>query len=153
MKKLFITALVALFTISAFSQTKSEIDLAQAIFGIEKMQMVAAYVNPGEEYTVAFIDLYEEYEEKRMKLGKVSIGLLKQYADEWNGMTNEQADAWMKKIIETRAKRDKLITTYYKKVKKSTNAIIATQFYQVETFILAAVRVSIYEEIPFVGEK
>ncbi|MFK5857166.1 MAG: hypothetical protein QM503_13635 [Bacteroidota bacterium] len=153
MKKLFITVLVALFSISAFSQTKSEIDLAQAIFGIEKMQMVAAYVNPGEEYTETFINLYEEYEEKRMELGKVSIGLLKQYAEEWDGMTNEQADVWMKKMLDTRAKREKLITTYYHKVKKATNAIIATQFYQVETFILAAVRVSIYEEIPFVGEK
>ena len=153
MKKLFITALVALFTISAFSQTKSEIELAQAIFGIEKMQMVAAYVNPGEEYREAFIDLYEEYEEERMELGKVTIKLLNDYANEWNGMSNEQADAWMKKILDSRAKRDKLITTYYKKVKKSTNAIIATQFYQVEVFILASVRVSIYEEIPFVGEK
>ena len=82
MKKIFITALVALFTISAFSQTKSEIELAQAIFGIEKMQLVAAYVNPGEEYRETFIDLYEEYEEKRMELGEVSIGLLKEYAEE-----------------------------------------------------------------------
>ncbi len=153
MKKLFITAIVALFTISSFSQTKSEIELAQAIFGLEKMQMVAAYVNPGEEFRVAFIDLYEEYEEKRMELGKVTIGLLNEYANEWDGMTNEQAEAWMKKVLETSTKRDKLITTYYHKVKKSTNAIIATQFYQVEVYILAAVRLSIYEEIPFVGEK
>lgn len=153
MKKLLITALVAFFTINAFSQTKSEIELAQAIFGIEKMQMVAAYVNPGEEYRETFIDLYEEYEEERMELGKVSIKLLNQYAEEWDGMTNEQADEWMKKVLQSRAKRDKLVTTYYKKVKKSTNAIIATQFYQVEIYILAAVRLSISEEIPFVVKK
>lgn len=153
MKKLIITTIVVLFTISAFSQSKSEIDLAQAIFGLEKLQIVAAYVNPGEEYRETFIDLYEEYEDKRMELGKVSIKLLNQYAKEWDGMTNEQADEWMKNILDSRAKRDKLITNYYKKIKKSTNAVIATQFYQVEVFILAAVRLSIYEEIPFVGEK
>jgi|TARA_B100002003_G_scaffold246586_1_gene276558 predicted SnoaL-like aldol condensation-catalyzing enzyme len=67
MKKLFITALVAFFTINAFSQANSEIELMQKIFGLEKLQIVSAYVNPGEEHTVAFIDLYEEYEEKRME--------------------------------------------------------------------------------------
>lgn len=153
MKKLFITALVAIFSISAFSQDNSELELMQKVFGLEKLQIVAAYVNPGEEYTVAFIDLYEEYEEKRMELGKVTFELLNQYANEWDGMTNEQAEAWMKKVLDISAKRDVLIRTYYAKIKKATNAIIATQFYQVEVYILASVRLSIYENIPFVGEK
>lgn len=153
MKKLFITTLVALCTISAFSQNKSEVDLMQKIFGLEKLQIVFAYVNPSEEDRVAFIDLYEEYEMKRMELGKVRIDLLVQYAEVWDGMTNEQADAWMKKVLNLSAKTDKLINTYYEKVKKACNAKVATQFYQVEMYILTAIRYSIFESIPFVGEK
>ena len=153
MKKLFITALIAFFTINAFSQTNHEIELMQKIFGLEKLQIVLAYVNPGEEHTEAFLDLYEEYEEKRMELGKVRIELLNQYAKEWDGMTNEQAEAWMKKVLDASAKRDVLIRKYYAKIKKATNAIVATQFYQVEIFILTSIRLAVYENIPFVGEK
>jgi|TARA_B100002003_G_scaffold246586_1_gene276559 hypothetical protein len=68
-------------------------------------------------------------------------------------MTNEQAEAWMKKVLDASAKRDVLIRTYYAKIKKATNAIVATQFYQVETFILTSIRLAVYENIPFVGEK
>lgn len=153
MKKLFITALVAFFSISAFSQDNSELELMQKVFGLEKLQIVAAYVNPGEEHVETFINLYEEYEEKRMELGKVRIELLNTYANEWNGMTNEQAEAWMKKVLDASAKRDVLIRTYYSKIKKATNAIVATQFYQVETYILTSIRYAVYENIPFVGEK
>lgn len=153
MKKLFITTLLALFTISSFSQTNSEIDLMQKTFGLEKLQIVAAYVNPGEEYREAFIDLYEEYEEQRMELGKERFKLLTDYAEKWDGMTNEQADEWMKKVLDLSQKNDKLIRTYFEKVKNNTNAIIATQFYQVETYILTMTRYSLYETIPFVGEE
>ena len=153
MKKLFIAALMVLFTISSFSQTDSELDLMQRAFGLEKLQMVLAFVNPSDEYRETFIDLYEEYEDQRMELGKERIELLNEYAEKWDGMTNEQADEWMKKVLDLSQKNDKLIRTYFKKIKKNTNAIIATQFFQVETYILTTIRYSIYENIPFVDEK
>lgn len=153
MKKLFIAALMVLFTISSFSQTDNELDLMQRAFGLEKLQMVLAFVNPSDEYRETFIDLYEEYEEQRMELGKERIELLNQYAEKWDGMTNEQADEWMKKVFDLSQKNDKLIRTYFKKIKKNTNAIVATQFFQVETYIITTIRYSIYENIPFVDEK
>ena len=153
MKKLFTTTLVALFAISSFSQTTSEIELMQKAFAIEKLQIVAAYVNPGDEFREVVIGLYEEYEDQRMELGKERIELLNEYAENWNGMTNEQADEWMKKVLDLNKRNDKLMTKYFKKIKKSSNATIATQFYQVEMYILTTVRYALYESIPFVGEK
>lgn len=153
MKKLLLSVLVALFTVTAFSQTTTETALMQNLFALDKMQLVAAYVHPTEAQTASFIDVYEEYELKRMELGKERIALLNTYAQEWDGMTNEQAEEWMKNVLNLRKKTDKLIDTYYKKVKKVTDAKVATQFYQVESYILTSIRYALFESIPFVDEQ
>ena len=148
-----ISVIVMLFTIGAFAQTSSEVDLIQAAFGIEKMEIVNSFVKPSAEQKDAFLKVYNEYEVKRKELGKTRIDLLNQYAEQWENMTSEQADAWMKNVMSLTVKQDKLINTYYKKVKSVTDAKLATQFYQIEAYILTTIRYSILETIPFVGEK
>ena len=96
---------------------------------------------------------YNEYENQRKALGKERIQLLEEYAHQWQNMTNEQVEAWMKKVMALSSKRDILLRKYYKKIKKATDAKVATQFYEVESYILTAVRYAILENIPFVGEK
>lgn len=152
MKKLVLAVIVAATSLTGFAQTTSEIDLMQSVFGLEKLEVVTAYVKPGAEYKDAFIKLYDEYEVKRKEFGKERITLITEYAEKWDGMTNEQADEWMKKVLALSTKRDKLIRTYYSKVKKATNAKIATQFYQVEVYILTEIRSAVFETIPFVDE-
>ena len=153
MKKGLISVVVILFTMGAFAQTSNEVDLIQAAFGIEKTEIIKSFVKPSEEQKEAFFTVYNEYEEKRKELGKTRIELLNKYAEQWKNMTNEQADAWMKNVMTLSVKQDKLIKTYYNKVKSVTNAKVATQFYQIEAYILTTIRYSILETIPFVEEK
>jgi len=153
MKNALITAIVLFFTMGAFAQTNNEVDLVQAAFGIEKMEIVMNYVKPTEEQKVAFLEVYNKYEIERKELGKTRIELLNQYANQWENITNEQADEWMKKVMALSIKQDKLIKKYYKKVKSVTDAKVATQFYQIEAYILTRIRYSILETIPFVDEK
>ncbi len=153
MKKIMLVAVIALMSLGMKAQTTNEVEMMQAIFGEEKMMVVAEFVKPGKEHMEAFEKLYNEYEVKRKELGKQSIALLNEYAEKWEGMTDEQADEWMKKVLKVSADREKLVRTYYKKIKKATTPIIATQFYQVETYINTSIKAAIYESIPFVGEK
>lgn len=152
-KKGIFSAIVMFITMGAFAQTDSEVDLIQAAFGIEKMEIVNSFVKPSEEQKAAFLEVYNEYEVKRKALGKTRIELLNQYASQWETLTNEQSDEWIKKVMALSLKQDKLIKTYYNKVKKVTNAKVATQFYQIEAYILTTIRYSILESIPFVKEK
>lgn len=152
MKKIILAAVIALMSFGAQAQTKSEVEMMQGLFGAEKMQIVTRYVKPGKEHMDAFEKLYNEYEVKRKELGKTALDLLNEYAEKWENMTNEEADAWMKKVLDVSAKREKLIRTYYNKIRKATTPIIATQFFQVETYINTTIKYAIYESIPFVGE-
>ena len=153
MKNLFITLIITLISITAFSQTKNEVDLFQATLGVEKEEIVINFVKPSEEQKAAFMEVYNKYETERKELGKQRITLLNTYAEQWENMTNEQADEWTTSVLKLGKKRDALIKKYYTKVKKVTDAKVATQFFQIEQYILTMVRYSIFESIPFVGEK
>jgi hypothetical protein len=154
MKK-YIFIIAALFTASLVSaqSNKEEVDLMQAALGMQKKDVVAEFVKPSESQKDAFWKLYDEYETKRKDLGKQRIELLKQYADQYNNMTSEQADAWTKKVIELQKKTDDLIVTYYNKVKAISDGIVATQFYQIEGYILTAIRMQILHNVPFLEKK
>lgn len=153
MKKITLLMAALFMAILTFAQSaKEEVDLVQAAFGMEKKAVVAAFVQTSEIQNNAFWQLYDEYENKRKENGKKRIELLAQYAGQYNTMTEEQADVWMKDVIKLSAATDKLIVTYYKKIKKVTSPIVATQFYQIEEYILTAIRMEVLDGVPFLGE-
>jgi hypothetical protein len=148
---IFAASLMASFTYG--QSNKEEVDLMQAAFGMDKKEAVAEFVKPSASQKDAFWKLYDEYETQRKNLGKQRVELLEQYAKQYKTMTGEQADAWTKKVIELQKKTDNLIATYYTKVKAISDGIVATQFYQIENYILAAIRAQILDEIPFIEKK
>jgi hypothetical protein len=149
-KYILIVAAIFMATFTYAQSDKEEIDFVQAAFGMDKKEAVANFVKLSDNQKDAFWKLYDEYETQRKDLGKQRIELLKQYAAQYNTMTSDQADAWTKKVIDLQKKTDGLIATYYGKVKGVTNGLVATQFYQIETAILAAIRGEILKNIPFV---
>ena len=154
MKKYVLLIAVLFLASFAYSQSnKEEVDLMQAAFGMDKKAAVADFVKPSAAQKDAFWKLYDEYETQRKVLGKQRIALLEQYADQYQTMTSEQADAWTKKVIDLQKKTDNLIVTYFGKVKLASDGVVATQFYQIENFILTAIRAKIFQNVPFLEKK
>jgi BioD-like phosphotransacetylase family protein len=149
MKKvaLFLSALFAVALVNAQSN-KEEVDLMQAAFGMEKKAMVEEFVIVDAAQKDAFWKLYDEYETARKEFGKKRIDLLNQYAENYDKLTVEFADKWGAEVINLGKDTDALLNSYYAKIKKATNAVVALQFYQVEGYILSGIRLSILEELP-----
>jgi hypothetical protein len=152
-KYLLIIAVLFVASFAKAQSNKEEVDLMQAAFGMDKKAVVMEFVHPSETQKDAFWKLYDEYETQRKVYGKQRIALLDQYAEQYKTMTSEQADAWMKKVIDLQTKTDKLIVTYYNKVRKISDGVVATQFYQIENYILAGIRAQILDEVPFLEKK
>ena len=150
-KSALLIALLMYFSTISFSQTnKEEIDFYQSIFGMEKKQAVAEFLQLDENDP--FWNMYDEYEKERKELGKKRIEILNNYAANYLTLTDEKTNELVEQSISQRKKIDKLIVTYYKKVKKSNGAKVAAQFYQLENYILVAIRMTIMEKVPFIGE-
>ena len=150
-KSVLLVALLTFFSTFSFSQTNTEeIDYYQSIFGMEKKQAMTKFLQL--EENDPFWNMYDEYEKERKELGKKRIELLNNYANNYLTLTDEKTSELIEQTISIRKKVDKLIVSYYKKVKKGNGDKVAAQFYQLENYILVAIRLTILEDMPFIGE-
>lgn len=153
MRKLFLffAGLCAASFTYAQSNTE-EIDFFQSIYGMEKKAIVEEFVQPATINRVPFWEVYDEYEVERKVLGKERLDLLIELEEKFATLSNEEADAFMKKVIALGKKQDKLVDTYYNKIKKVTTPIVAMRFYMLEAYLLSAIRYAILDAIPFPEE-
>ncbi|TRX72506.1 hypothetical protein [Carboxylicivirga sp. M1479] len=153
MRKLTLLLAALLIGSAVHAQSFSEeVDLFQAAFGMEKKAIVEYFVNPADANKEAFWEVYDEYEAKRKELGKQRLDVLMKYANTWETMSDDQADAFMKDLFKLKASTDKLIKSYYKKMRKATTPSVGAQFFQVESYILTVVRFHLQESIPFIAQ-
>ncbi len=152
MKKILIAVTLLISTVGFAQSNKEDVDLIQSIYGKEKKAIVAGFVQLEGAQKDGFWKLYDEYEVERKELGKKRVSLLEKYATNYGTMDDATTDALMKEMTGLGVKTDKLIGTYYEKIKKASNVKAAAQFVQIESYLLSAVRVKIFESIPFIGE-
>ncbi len=154
MKKLFfiIVAMLMIVPMAKSQSNVEEVDFFQSIFGSEKKEMVASVINLNGEPATAFWTNYDLYETARKSLGKERITLLEKYAKQYEGMTDEQINQIMAEMIKLGNENSKLIETYYKKIQKTSGAKAAAQFYHMENYFLSAIRATILESMPIIGE-
>jgi hypothetical protein len=153
MKKIYLTTVMVVVACFAFAQSnKEEIDLVQSVFGMEKKAMVAEFIKLEGAQKDAFWVVYDEYEGKRKELGKKRLDLLNRYAASYGAMDDAATDKLVKDMISLAGQNEKLIASYYGKVKKAAGVKAAAQFYQFEGYLLSKIRTEIMENIPLIGE-
>jgi hypothetical protein len=154
MKKYFLSAvLLASMALAAFSQTSvEEVDFYQSVFGMAKKTMVSDFIDLENFPEVDFWQLYDEYEVARKDLGKKRLELLDTYAKAYMILNDTRTDEIIKDMATQKKNLDKLILKYYKKMSKTVGIKPAAQFYQLENYLLSAIRLEILDNIPFIGE-
>jgi len=153
MKKITILAFLVFTVAAGYSQSnKEEVDAVQALFGMEKKAVIAELIKMNAKDSAKFWPIYDQYETERKKLGRERMKLLDQIADAYQHMTPAKADAVTQKTISLGAQTDKLLATYYTKVKTATNSSVAFEFYQAEMYLLTEIRGAIMSKIPLYSE-
>jgi hypothetical protein len=136
---------------SSYAQSdKEETEFIQSIFGMEKKAIVAEFLKI--ESSNPFWVLYDEYETNRKELGKERLNVLTDYVENYDNLADDKYDEVVASMISLRKSNDKLIDTYYKKIKKASGSKIAAQFFQLENYFLSEIRSVVMEEIPYIGE-
>ena len=153
MKKLIVIATSVLLSAGVFAQSnKEDVDLIQSIFGKEKKELVNAYMTIPEAQNAKFWALYDQYETARKKLGQERIKLIEDYANSYEKLDNKKATELATKKIAWSEKYAKFQQTYFTKFSAIIGGVQAAKFMQLEDYIENCIRVSIQEEIPFIGE-
>ncbi|HEU5291389.1 MAG TPA: hypothetical protein VFU05_12145 [Cyclobacteriaceae bacterium] len=152
MKKLLILLSICLSTAAFAQSNKEDVDFIQSIYGKEKKTIVTDFIKLEGAQKDAFWKLYDEYEAKRKELGKKRVAVLEKYAAGYGTMNDAAISENIKETAALGVQTDKLIATYHKKIEKAAGAKAAAQFFQIEVYLLSAIRASILESIPFIGE-
>jgi hypothetical protein len=153
MKKLFITLAVVVFGISLSAQnTDDYMEVQRGVLKTEKKAVVADAMEFTEEESTVFWPLYNEYNDKMYTLNTKVYNLIKDYAKNFENITDEKAVELWNENMKVKAELAKLEKTYFKKFQKIIPAKKAARYFQLESKIRTLVNAELALEIPLLEE-
>ena len=155
MKKSLILSIVIVFSsIQLFAQSESDyIEIVRDVLKTEKKAAIAEVMELSDAESGAFWALYNEYNSELSKVQNLRISTIKDFAENYENMTNEKADELWNNTLVYQHNLLKLKKSYYKKFKKIMPSAKAAQYFQVENKIEALVNASLALEIPLIETK
>ena len=121
-------------------------------FNKEKRTIIEDFMDLPEEYAGQFWPIYNDYESERQRIGTARLKLLESYAEKFETLTETQVENYMQESIRLRLASNDLKEKYYKKMKKKTTPLIATQWIQAEEHLFLTIQMILFEELPFIKE-
>ena len=100
-----------------------------------------------------FWPIYSEYNAELTKLNDHRVANIKEYADNYDEMTDAKADELIQKSLAFQKERSELLAKTYEQVKQSLGAITAARFVQVEHQLLLIIDLQIISRLPVVGKE
>jgi hypothetical protein len=99
-----------------------------------------------------FWPIYSDYDAQLAKLNEQRIGIIKEYAQSYNQMTDAKADELIQKSLAYQKQRSELLVQTYDKVKEALGAVTAARFAMVEHQLLLLIDLQIDSSLPVVGQ-
>ena len=153
MKKVLVLVAFALTVVSGFAQ-ENDLDpkFASYMIETERRTVFVQNMNLNEADAKVFWAIYDAFELELKPVRESGVANLKAYGEQYENMTDEQADAIMKVSLANEAKRNKIRKKYYSKVSKALGAKVAARFLQLDIVVAMILKLSIYDELPLVGD-
>jgi hypothetical protein len=132
------------------SNIQAYIDLIRADVKTEKVQIMGAMMQLTPDEASTFWPIYKSYDAELTKLGDQRLALIKDYADNYDSMTDEKADELVQKNFDLVSDRNALLKKCYEQVKSKMGAKTAARFVQVEHQLLMIIDLQIDSQLPAV---
>jgi hypothetical protein len=125
-----------------------ELEMFRFTMRMDKLDFVKKAMALSPEQEKKFLDQYYRYDIELKKLNDERLGIVEDYAENFEKITDKEADKLVKRSIAFRKQRTALLEKYYGKVAKATSKVIAARFLQVESVLQGASDVAIGSSIP-----
>jgi hypothetical protein len=129
---------------------RSAIDLIRADVKTEKAYIIAQNVAFTDDESAEFWPVYNEYNAALNQLLDERLVLMKNYLDQHETLTDEQATALANKVFAWEGKRLELKRSWFKKFVDVVPATKAAKFYQVENQLNAALDLKLMDSMPLI---
>ena len=152
MKKLLLV-IIALFLVNTAAYgggVEAYIELLKSDLRTQKVAIITEAMRFTEDGAAAFWPIHREYEHELSKIIADRIELIKDYAQNYDNLTNEKAKELARTVFALEKRRTKLKKKYFKKFEKALSAVVAAKFIQVEKQINLLIDVQIASELPLI---
>lgn len=130
------------------AEEDKELKMFRFALRMDKLDFVKKAMALNPEMEGKFLDQYYRYDIELKKLNDDRLSIVKDYVNQFDKMTDKEADKLVKRSFTFRKQRNALLEKYYGKIAKATSKVIAARFLQVENLIQGAGDVAIGSSIP-----
>jgi glutamyl/glutaminyl-tRNA synthetase len=118
----------------------------------EKAEIMGATMALNAQDAAKFWPIYSEYDQALAKLNDQRIANIKEYAQNYAQLSDEEADKLIQKFIAYQKQRAELLAQTYEKVKQALGGVTAARFAMVEHQILTIIDLQIADSLPIAGQ-
>jgi hypothetical protein len=137
-------------TAQSSSQTDKDIQLLRQDVRAQKKQIVAANMQLTDAEAEKFWPVYDQYTADMKKLGDIRVGLIKQYAQNYNSLTDAQANDLMQKWGNLDESVSQLRLKYIPIFEKVVSAKKTALFFQIDRRLSLIIDLQLASAIPLV---
>lgn len=154
MKKILSTLFILiLFSTAAMAQHKSEIKAIQEHFkDNSKKNIIRNFMKLEGETATKFWAIYDEYEAARHKFVEQQQQTLIKYVNEFDTMTDAQAEEILDEAMQRRIAEMQLRQKYLRRMERELGGLISLRFAEIDHYIDIVTEKPFSESIPFIGE-
>jgi len=150
-KQVLFFAITLFFATSIHAQTENDyLEMSREVLKIEKKAAIADVMQLTEVESQPFWNLYNEYQGKLYTIQNKRIDVIKDFAANYENVSNEKADDLWNNYMGYQTALLKLKKGYYKRFKKILPAGKAARFFQAENKIETLVNAKLALDIPMI---
>lgn len=126
------------------------VELLRSDVKTKKVAILTELMQLNDDQSAKFWPIYREYDFELQKLNDQKLAGIKEYAKNYQSMTDEKANELALLALALENKRNDLKKLYYEKVRDQLGGIIAARFLQIENQMLMVVDLQIASSLPIV---
>ena len=153
MKKALIVLFVVLVAGAALYAQEANLELVRADLKAQKVALVTLNMGLTDAQSQIFWPIYRKYDAELTTLNDQAIELIKDYAANYEKMTDAKAGELMKGTLSLMDKRLKLLVKVCDEFAKALDPVVAAKFMQCERQITAALDLQIGSQMPLIMKK
>jgi len=138
-------------------KTKSSVDqdikLLREDIRSRKKQLIAANLKLTPDQAAKFWPLYDQYSAELSRIGDQQTALIREYADQWGTMTNDQASSLAKRSIAMDEQITQLRAKYLSIFSQAVPGQVVATFFQLDRRFHALLEIQMASQIPLVQEQ
>jgi hypothetical protein len=128
-------------------------ELLRQDLSTKKVLLITEVMQFTEEEAEVFWPMYREFDFERQKIGDQVLKLIKDYAANFENLTDDKATELMSRNLDLKTEENNLSIIYFRKFSEVIAPARAAKFMQVMNQIDLIIDVQIASQIPLIGEK